>query len=147
MIWKTTKSAVALAMTVTMVALTLPTSADAGHRGKRHHGYYHGPVISYHYGGHRRKHYRHRHYRKHDAGAAVAAGIIGLTVGALIAGSANRHYHAPRRHYRTHRKVYHRGRPQPYTNAWYRYCAAKYRSFDPASGTFMSYSGVRKLCR
>lgn len=27
------------------------------------------------------------------------------------------------------------------------YCAQRYRSFDPASGTFMGYDGVRRVCR
>ena len=31
--------------------------------------------------------------------------------------------------------------------AWYRYCAARYRSFDPASGTYMGYDGHRHRCR
>ena len=39
------------------------------------------------------------------------------------------------------------GRPAPYTRGWYAYCARKYRSFDPASGTFQPYHGPRKLCR
>ncbi|WP_068086007.1 BA14K family protein [Polycladidibacter stylochi] len=37
--------------------------------------------------------------------------------------------------------------PAPWTQQWYRYCTQKYRSFNPQTGTFMSYSGVRKLCR
>ena len=38
-------------------------------------------------------------------------------------------------------------RPAPWTPEWYDYCASKYRSFDPASGTFQPYHGHRRLCR
>ncbi len=31
--------------------------------------------------------------------------------------------------------------------AWYRYCAAKYRSFNPETGRFLSNSGEWKVCR
>ena len=33
------------------------------------------------------------------------------------------------------------------TPEWYSYCAAKYRSFDPATGTYLAFSGVRRMCR
>ena len=39
------------------------------------------------------------------------------------------------------------GRPAPWTPEWYAYCNSKYRSFDPASGTFQPYHGPRRLCR
>ena len=42
--------------------------------------------------------------------------------------------------------AYHAG-PQPWTAEWYQYCDLKYRSFDPASGTFQPYHGPRRLCR
>jgi hypothetical protein len=29
---------------------------------------------------------------------------------------------------------------------WISYCSAKYRSFDPATGTFLGYDGLRHLC-
>ena len=45
------------------------------------------------------------------------------------------------------RYVAYRGRPAPYTRAWYDYCARKYRSFEPATGTFQPYHGRRRLCR
>jgi hypothetical protein len=37
--------------------------------------------------------------------------------------------------------------PEPWTPAWYSYCAAKYRSFDPRTGQFLSYSGDYRFCR
>lgn len=30
---------------------------------------------------------------------------------------------------------------------WDAYCTSKYRSFDPVTGTFMGYDGVRHYCR
>jgi len=30
--------------------------------------------------------------------------------------------------------------------AWYAYCASKYRSFDPATGTYLGYDGIRHAC-
>ncbi|WP_319413561.1 BA14K family protein [uncultured Cohaesibacter sp.] len=76
--------------------------------------------------------------------AAFAVGAItGLAVGAM---AANAHYgpvhYAPRRpapHYY--------GRPAPWTPAWYRYCSARYRSFDPHTGYFVTYSGHHRFCR
>jgi hypothetical protein len=39
------------------------------------------------------------------------------------------------------------GKPKPGTKAWVAYCAAHYRSFDPDTGKYKSYSGVMKPCR
>lgn len=141
---------VAMAMVMAVGALSLPADASAGDRGYRHYGGGHGKHFHsrrHHHGGHRGK----RH-RNNNAGAAVAAGIIGLTIGTIIGSSASRPYYQPRHVYRQRQPVYQPVRqyaaaPRPYTGEWYRYCAGKYRSFDAQSGTFLSYSGVRKLCR
>ncbi|MCB1493878.1 MAG: BA14K family protein [Rhodobiaceae bacterium] len=138
MFWKNATRSVAIATTLAIAALSLPTDAFAGDRygHKRYYRDPRPPVVYY-------KHRRHHN----DAGVAVAAGILGLTVGALIASAPPRRtYYAPQPVYRAPRNVYYDS-PEPYSGEWYRYCAAKYRSFDAASGTFMSYSGVRKLCR
>lgn len=37
--------------------------------------------------------------------------------------------------------------PEPWTEEWYDYCAAKYRSFNPQTGEFLAYSGEYKQCR
>lgn len=34
----------------------------------------------------------------------------------------------------------------PWTPAWHRHCASKYKSFNPKNGTFLTYSGHRKFC-
>jgi hypothetical protein len=39
------------------------------------------------------------------------------------------------------------GLPRPWTNRWYAYCSEKYASFDPRSGSFVTYGGRRRLCR
>jgi hypothetical protein len=81
--------------------------------------------------------YRHYHggYYGHGggggAGAAIGAGILGLAAGAIIAGSAANAAPPP---------------PQADPN-WVAYCARKYRSFDPASGTYLSNDGNRYVCQ
>lgn len=69
--------------------------------------------------------------RNEDIGAAIGAGIVGLTIGAIIAGAAgeqNKRDEAAR-----HRQ-------------WVEYCSRRYRSFDIASGTFIGYDGRRHAC-
>jgi hypothetical protein len=38
-------------------------------------------------------------------------------------------------------------RVRPRGTAWLEYCAAKYRSFDPETGTYVTYSGEVAPCR
>lgn len=82
------------------------------------------------------RHYHHRYYRR-DNGAAVAAGVAGLAAGALIAGAiasqAQAQPAAP---------------PPPGTvdPQLAAYCARKYRSYDPATGTFLAHNGMRYVC-
>lgn len=88
-----------------------------------------------------------RHYHKKkggfDAGTAAAAGIIGLAAGAIIAGAANQNsYSAPVPAPGTVSPGY-----QPWSPAWYQYCSSKYRSFNPNTGTYTTYSGVQKFCQ
>jgi hypothetical protein len=37
--------------------------------------------------------------------------------------------------------------PEPWTDAWYDYCSAKYRSFDEETGYYRAYSGNLRFCR
>jgi uncharacterized protein YcfJ len=39
------------------------------------------------------------------------------------------------------------GTYEPWSEEWYDYCEAKYRSFNPQTGEFLSYSGEYKMCR
>ncbi len=76
--------------------------------------------------------YYHRQHRGN--GAAVAAGVVGLAAGVLAAQALSQPRYAPA-------PVYRGG------GDWYAYCASKYRSFDPASGTYLGYDGRRHYCR
>ncbi len=75
-------------------------------------------------------HDRHRHgFDDED----VAAGIFGLAAGALI-GSAISSAAQPS------------GPVVVNNQEWLAYCTNKFRSFDPASGTYLGYDGVRHAC-
>lgn len=37
--------------------------------------------------------------------------------------------------------------PQPGTPAWFAYCANKYRTFNPATGTFVGFDGLHHPCQ
>ncbi len=80
--------------------------------------------------------------------AAFAAGAItGLAVGAIAANAGHRHYYGPRYRYYPRRVPVRYGRPAPWTRAWYRYCKARYRSFNPRTGYFFGYDGRYHFCR
>lgn len=81
---------------------------------RRHYGYrgYRGGYRGYGY----------RHHHRNDAGAAIAGGIFGMALGAMIAGSAAQNSNAVQ------------------------YCASRYRSYDPGSGTYLGYDGYRHPC-
>lgn len=90
------------------------------HRHWRGHGHHHQ--------------YRHHHGHRGNAGAAIAGGILGIAAGAMIAGAAANAAQAPA------------AAPVGDPN-WVAYCARKYRSFDPASGTYLANDGNRYYCR
>lgn len=93
----------------------------------------------------------------------LAAGILGLAAGVVIAGVASQPapaepiYRRPRpspdRDYFPPAPVYYDEEEEwvdagyePWTRGWYRYCSDRYRSFDPGTGTYMGYDGVRRFC-
>ena len=78
------------------------------------------------YYGSRYGYYGPRYYRR-DYGSAAAAGAIGLATGAIIGGAIAQSQAAP---------VY----------GGNSYCAQRYRSYDPASGTYLGYDGRRHPC-
>lgn len=116
-------------------------------------------------------------WRYNHGGAVAAGAIIGLAAGALIASSSynNRYYYggpvyyAPRYRYPPR---YYYNRPYPYRSRayvvprrhfpepvyrganyaqfspeWIAYCARKYKSFNPRTGTYLAYSGRVRMCR
>jgi len=90
---------------------------------------------------HHRGYYRGGYYRGHRGnGGAIAAGVLGgLALGAIAAGAANA---APPPTYYAPQPVYGGG-----GSDWIAYCSSKYRSFDPASGTYLGYDGLRHPCQ
>ncbi|WP_353845685.1 BA14K family protein [Methylobacterium sp.] len=89
-----------------------------GRRHWRHGGQYYG-----------RRDYRRPYRRGLGAGAAAAAGAAGLATGALIGGALSA------------------AQAGDQNDHWIAYCSQKYRSFDPASGTYLGYDGQRHRCR
>ena len=81
-----------------------------------------------------RRWYRERH-RGDDFGDAGVAAIFGLAAGALVGAAVSSAAN-------NEAVVVTRG-----DDAWLRACAARYRSFDPASGTYLGYDGERHPCR
>lgn len=74
---------------------------------------------------------RHRH-RDNDDSDALIAGIIGFALGAAIVASQEEHEAV---------------KPRLNDPDWIAWCARKYRSFDPRSGTYLGYDGLRHYCR
>lgn len=66
-----------------------------------------------------------------DIGAAIGLGIVGITLGAILAGAAAEDQKKKDREYQR----------------WLNYCAQKYRSFDPYTGTYIDRYGRERPCR
>jgi hypothetical protein len=82
-------------------------------------------------------------HRHGGFGWGVGAGLLG---GAIIGGAlAAPYYYGP--------GPYYYGEPYEYGPGYYpapgyegAYCARRYRSYDPATGTFLGYDGLRHPC-
>jgi hypothetical protein len=74
---------------------------------------------------------RHGYYRR-DRGSALAAGAVGLATGAIIGGAIAQQQRAPVYVAPNHSSV--------------AYCSQRFRSYDPASGTYLGYDGLRHPC-
>lgn len=95
-----------------------------------------------------------------DAGDALLGGVAGFAVGTIF-GNATAAPRYPRYYPGTvyvapapppppvvvyqPQAVYYA--PAPWTPEWYSYCARKYDSFDPRSGTYLGYEGFRHMCQ
>ncbi len=125
-----------------------------------------------HYNRHGKRHHKHGHKnrpiaRQDNNDDALVLGVLGLAAGALITGAllsnppARRNYReipapgyapqapgagsdyyppAPGPTYTQAQNL------EPWSDGWYRYCAQKYRSFKPATGTFRGYDGLDHFC-
>ncbi len=97
-----------------------------------------------------------REKRKNNNGNALAAGVIGLAAGALIAGALSQpsqpSYIAPSPSYNPPVNYYpappaqYKGSAQPWTKAWYQYCTSRFRSFNSQTGTYRGYDGQDHFC-
>ncbi len=81
-----------------------------------------------------------RGYHGYRGGGDVAAGVLGgLALGAAVSGAyASTPYASGGYGY---------GYGDAPDDDWISYCSSKYRSFDPASGTYLGYDGVRHPCQ
>ncbi|UZE50136.1 BA14K family protein [Rhodopseudomonas sp. P2A-2r] len=81
------------------------------------------------------------------AAAAAAAGIAGLIIGGIAASQQRDYYGGPYygRGYYAPAPVY--VAPVGPGPGWEAYCFSRYRSFDPATGTYRGYDGRRYYCQ
>lgn len=100
-----------------------------------------------------------RHYHRHDRveNDAAAAAILGLAGVAIIAGALS-NANPPVREYRVAPNPYppapargpnvitYESSLEPWSPGWYRWCDARYRSFNPQTGTFRGYDGLDHFC-
>jgi hypothetical protein len=149
------KRLIAAALTGVILLPTVVT-AEAGQR----HGWRENRGGHHHYDGNR------KHRKNNDnLGAAVAAGVIGLAAGAILLGATSQpsyagpppvNYYPPVNNYPP--ANYYPATPypgrvsqsigyQPWSPAWYQYCSARYRSFNPSTGTYTTYQGEQRFCQ
>jgi hypothetical protein len=77
-----------------------------------------------------RRYYPNRRYYRRDYGSAAAAGAIGLATGAIIGGAIAQS----------------QAQAAPVYGNNAAYCAQRFKSYDPASGTYLGYDGMRHPC-
>jgi hypothetical protein len=104
----------------------------------------------------RERKWRHRHDARNNTDAAIIAGIAGLAVGAIIAGSQARPQQPvvvhpqrplyPARPIDEPRVITYNGAFEPWSDEWNDWCRSRYRSFQPATGTYTGYDGVKRFC-
>ena len=152
-----------LLITTTLAAFTAAAALGAGtlsasadpwypgwHRGGwHHHGWDRGYGRGYYRGG-----WHDRGWRHHDNGGAIAAGIGGLALGALIGGAVASPRYEPDYYYGRPvpvQRVYplHRVRPgyRSVSAEHVAACARHYRTYNPSTDTFTGNDGRAHYCR
>ncbi len=152
-------------------AMLLP-AASAVQAGSKHNTYIENNtyVENNYYHKHNRKKHKKRGIK---TGEAVAIGVMGLAAGMILNEAFSQPqyvappppaYRPPAPAYRppapaqpyyppvvTHRPapVYQAqiAAPAPWSPAWFAYCTNKYRSFNPNTGTYRTYSGKNRFCQ
>lgn len=92
-------------------------------------------------GGRRHHHYR-GHHRGDNWGPWVAGGLLGLGLYGLSQGYYDDGYDGGYAYYGGNDYAYDY---EPSAGGYAR-CEATFRSFDPSSGTYVGYDGVRRMC-
>ncbi len=132
----------------TLLILSAPASSQ-GLYGAGH------PRVGHSYAGHRpaRSQYHYRGYAHGQSrGYGVGAGVAALAASALIGGaiaSQNQGYYPAETYpvYADPGYGYNDAAPAVYDNGGsIAYCEQTYRSYDPASGTYLGYDGFRHPC-
>jgi len=78
---------------------------------------------------------------------AAIAGLFGFAAGAIVGTAAGQAGAAAPAGTVVYSGVPAAGGFAAGTDGWLQYCSAKYRSFDPASGTFLGNDGQRHYCQ
>lgn len=102
------------------------------------------------------------HHGPNNGGELLAAGILGLAIGAIIVGAANNGQPVVEPRPRPHWDAFpdaprHEPRvisyddgygytPEPWSRDWFEACDARYRTFDPRTGTYVAKGGKRRFC-
>lgn len=134
------KKAGAALVAASVLASAMPAAADSHVRGDElfqtigdRHRDRHGDWRHRH--GHRQHHRRDRDHDD-DVAAGIILGILGLAAGAAILGAASEAEERSRQVDLDHRR-----------SDWIARCSARYRTFDPRSGTYRGHDGRLHACR
>ena len=131
-----------IAIASVLMLQSVPAAAQrvhgAGHArvGHGYAGHWHGG-----YGGHG--------YGGYGVGVGVAALATGALIGGAIANQNQGYYYGDQNYpgYSDPGYVYSNAGPVAYNNGGaVAYCEQTYRSYDPASGSYLGYDGVRHPC-
>ena len=157
-----TKTALIAGLSLATVAGNL-SAASADDWGRRHGGWNNGGW-NHDNGWRNRDRDWDRRDRRRNRNDAIAAGVLGLAAGAIIAGAMSQPqaqpvyrepiYNAPpppqvfypAQQTRGNYGRNYSGSYQPWTREWYNWCSQKYRSFNAQSGTFRGYDGQDHFC-